>query len=242
MRNLLITTTVLLTTTIAANAVPYQVSPTDLNLRAGPSPLHPSMVQMPVGSVVNVGSCVSRDDGVEGPPWCQVNFGRWHGWASTSGMFPVGTPVAAPPPPVSPAPVCSQVTNIPTSAVPNGLLPLRSGPGPNLPMLAQLHPGDVVFETGDYSGNFVHIHGTWERGSVDGWVHGMWTHNVPCPDLPPPTPVVVQKPVIVASPPLLVAPPPPPAAQQQQQQTTTFNPTINITVPPPIVSNNNNNN
>jgi uncharacterized protein YraI len=234
MRHLLITTAVLFTTAIAANAVPYQVGPTDLNLRVGPSPQHPSMVQMPVGSIVQIGACGPRDDGGgDGTPWCQVTFGKLHGWASTSGMFPVGTPIVTPPFPVAlppPAGVCSRVTNIPPSAIPNGLLPLRSGPGPNFPMLAQLSPGDVVFETG-YSGNFVQVNATLQRGAVDGWVHGMWTRNVPCPAVAatrPPQTVIVEKPVVVPP----VAPQPAPSTTQQQQ-TTTFNPTFNITIPPP---------
>jgi uncharacterized protein YraI len=242
MNKLLTTTAVLLATTIAAGAVPYQVGPTDLNLRAGPSPLHSSMVQMPVGSVVRVGACTARDDGLEGPPWCQVAFGRWQGWASTTGMFPVGTPVVAPPPApialsaVRPAPpnICSVV--VPTA---DGWLALREGPGVGYRMITALHPGDVVWET-EYTGGWVRINGVNNFVPMDGWVHGNYTSNVPCPAAvaPPPPPVVVQK----LAPPVIVPSQTAPSVSAQTTNNNNITPNITINVPPPVVVNNNNNN
>ena len=141
-------------------------------------------------------------------------------------------------------PVCSAVNR-----THDGFLALRAGPGSSFPMLAQLYSGDVVFETGEYASNWVHINYTLRGGQLDGCVHGNYTVNVECPDIAmplPPPPVPVQVPVPVPVPAPYPTYPTYPTysgyPQQQQQNGPVVNNNVTITTSPPVIVNNNNNN
>jgi hypothetical protein len=147
------------------------------------------------------------------------------------------------PPPVY-GPVCSVVNR-----THDGFLALRAGPGISFPMLTQLYPGDVVFETGEYASGWVHVNYTVRRGQLDGWVHGNYTENVGCPDIamppqPPPVPVQVPVPAPYSVPQPYAQPYPyNPYGYPQQQQNGPVQQNGPIIVVPsgPVINNNNNN-
>jgi uncharacterized protein YraI len=233
MNKLFATVSILALTIGAANAVPYQVGPTDLSLRSGPGTNYPLVGVLPVGVTVGVGRCTARTDGIVGSHFCEVAYGAMHGWAATSHLTAVGSPVAG---------VCS--TPIPTS---DGYVYLRSGPGTGFPVIAQLHNGDHIWE-GGYEGDWVHAVGI-NGAPANGWIHGKYTTNVPCGPVVAPVPVAVPvAPVPVAPIPVPVAPVPVPASTPPviinivPAAPVTNTNTINVSTPPPVVVNGNNNN
>lgn len=98
---LMLTAAALLLSTAGASAQTiYQVSPgvSDgvLNIRKGPSPEYGLVGPMPAGAQVTVYRCVPPQVTYSKADWCEVYYAGMHGWASTSGMYPLQ---AAPPPP-----------------------------------------------------------------------------------------------------------------------------------------------
>lgn len=80
-----------------AQAAVKSVATANVNLRAGPSTKYPVVVVVPVGAPVRTFGCVS------GYRWCDVAFGNYRGWISSSylrtiykGAPVVLTPVIAP--------------------------------------------------------------------------------------------------------------------------------------------------
>jgi hypothetical protein len=118
-------------------------------------------------------------------------------------------------------PVCSVIQH--TS---DGFVAMRDGPGVEYPLLTQLYPGDVVFES-EFVGPWVHISYILRRGPVSGWVYGNYIRQAPCPDVA--LPAIVPPPVVPVVPVVPVQP-----------NGQTINNNITVTVPQGANNNNNN--
>jgi hypothetical protein len=59
-------------------------------MRAGPGIHHePLGVAIPAGEQIQPARCVQRDDGINGPPWCLVNYLGMAGWISQAAIRPI---------------------------------------------------------------------------------------------------------------------------------------------------------
>jgi hypothetical protein len=58
-------------------------------MRAGPGIHHEPLDTIPPGEPIQPGRCVQRDDGINGPPWCLVNYLGMAGWISQAAIRPV---------------------------------------------------------------------------------------------------------------------------------------------------------
>ncbi|MEO0544036.1 MAG: SH3 domain-containing protein [Pseudomonadota bacterium] len=97
LKRLFIVASLLIVGISAASAAAVAVSTANVNLRAGPSTAYPVVITIPAGSNIVTHGCVS------GYSWCDVAFGQYRGWVSSSyiqvshnGSTVVLTPVVAP--------------------------------------------------------------------------------------------------------------------------------------------------
>ncbi|MEO1700580.1 MAG: SH3 domain-containing protein [Pseudomonadota bacterium] len=97
LNRLLIAAALLIVGISAASATTVAVSTANVNLRAGPSTAYPVVTTIPAGSNIVTHGCVS------GYSWCDVAFGQYRGWVSSSyiqvvynGSTVVLTPAVAP--------------------------------------------------------------------------------------------------------------------------------------------------
>ena len=91
--------TALLVASGAAASARNAVIDSNLNLRAGPGPMHRVLVMMPAGTTVKVGEC--------GPEWCQIEYRGQRGYAS-SGLIKGGDAAYAAAPVTAAAPASTK--------------------------------------------------------------------------------------------------------------------------------------
>lgn len=96
MKGLLTTAAALALLTTAANADALQVQANDgfMNVRSGPGVNYSLLGTVPNGTRYEWPgrpTCVRRQDGIAGAPWCKVNYNGQGGWISMAGLMPTTT-------------------------------------------------------------------------------------------------------------------------------------------------------
>ncbi len=153
-----------------------------LNVRSGPDYSFPRVTTLYNGQQVTLLARYSQNQ------WVQIRIPNGiTGWVNSnflltsvpiSSLPVVGPPTSPPPPPSGPPP-----SSNPTATVNTGALNVRSGPGPNFPVVTVVYNGDTVTLLGrNADGSWVLIR---TQSSVQGWVNSnMLLISVPINSLP----------------------------------------------------------
>lgn len=94
LRKILLAAVLTLAAAPAATAATAAVAVTNVNLRAGPSTVYPTVTVVPTGAAITTFGCVATYS------WCDIGFGAYRGWMAASYIQVIygGAPVVLTPP------------------------------------------------------------------------------------------------------------------------------------------------